>query len=162
MQQQMQQQMQMGMHPYGMQMAGHGHGHGHGASYGAAGGGAHSTAGHKLFVGMIPYATGEVELQSTFSQFGPLMEVFMMREKDGRSKGCAFIRYFDRRAADAACATLHGSMALPGAARALVVKYADPSEPRTINSRSSSAASQSPTLLGQSVTASPMSSPPMM
>ena len=164
---------------------------------------------------MIPYATGEVELQSTFSQFGPLMEVcsagvgmaargrqgrfrhalspqhslhyshlsspstppgfplihtpyyplttqvFMMREKDGRSKGCAFIRYFERhvppvhphgvapprtqgrsprtpshtglqprahtryfgrRAADAACVTLHGSMALPGAARALVVK----------------------------------------
>ena len=47
---------------------------------------------------MIPYATGEGELQSAFSQFGPLMEVFMMREKDGRSKGCAFIRYFDRRA----------------------------------------------------------------
>eukprot|EP00964_Phaeocystis_antarctica_P066463 scaffold40165_cov60-Phaeocystis_antarctica.AAC.1 len=87
-------------------------------------------------------------------------------------------------------------MALPGAARALVVKYAplsephaatlciagcnpaherlqpaaprargcdptrtryaDPSEPRTTNSRSSSAASQSPTLLGQSVPASPM------
>merc|ERR1719424_1522497 len=148
----------MGMHPYGMQMAGHGHG----AGYGAAGGSGHSTAGHKLFVGMIPYATGEGELQSAFSQFGPLMEVFMMREKDGRSKGCAFIRYFDRRAAAAACVTLHGSMALPGAARALVVKYADPSEPRTTNSRSSSAASQSPTLLGQSVTASPMSSPPMM
>merc|ERR1740124_744932 len=89
------------------------------------------------------------------------MEVFMMREKDGRSKSCAFIRYFERRAADAACVTLHGSMALPGAARALVVKYADPSEPRT-NSRSSSAASQSPTMLAQSATPSPMGSPPMM
>ena len=43
--------------------------------------------GFKLFVGMIPYSTGEAELQSVFSQFGPLVEVFMMREKDGRSKG---------------------------------------------------------------------------
>lgn len=87
--------------------------------------------GHKLFVGMIPYSTGEADLQQLFSQFGMLMEVFMMREKDGRSKGCAFVRFFSKPAADAACATLNGSMSLPGATRALVVKYADPpSEPR--------------------------------
>eukprot|EP00965_Chrysotila_dentata_P138882 4593601-Pleurochrysis_carterae.AAC.1 len=58
------------------------------------------------------------------------MEVFMMREKDGRSKGCAFVRFYTKHAADAACATLNGTMSLPGAARALVVKYADASEPR--------------------------------
>ena len=32
-------------------------------------------AGHKLFVGMIPYSTGEAELHGVFSHFGPLMEV---------------------------------------------------------------------------------------
>jgi len=90
----------------------------------------HDAQGHKLFVGMIPFSTGEVELQAVFSQFGPLMEVFMMREKDGRSKGCAFVRFYTKHAADAACATLNGTMSLPGAARALVVKYADASEPR--------------------------------
>ena len=54
----------------------------------------------------------------------------MMREKDGRSKGCAFVRYYSREAANAACATLNGTMALPGAARHLVVKYADAVEAR--------------------------------
>jgi len=89
-----------------------------------------ANAGHKLFVGMIPYSTGEAELHGVFSHFGPLMEVFMMREKDGRSKGCAFVRFYTRHHADAACAALNGTMTLPGAARALVVKYADASEPR--------------------------------
>jgi len=89
-----------------------------------------AVAGHKLFVGMIPYSTGEPELQAVFSQFGPLMEVFMMREKDGRSKGCAFVRFYNKHHADAACNALNGTMSLPGAARALVVKYADPTEPR--------------------------------
>ena len=61
--------------PYGMQMGGVPMG---GMPYmqmshpGAFGGGAPPPqgAGHKLFVGMIPYATGEAELQNLFSQFG--------------------------------------------------------------------------------------------
>ena len=61
---------------------------------------------------------GELELHAVFSQFGPLMEVFMMREKDGRSKGCAFVRFYQKQSADAACVALNGTMSLPGAARA--------------------------------------------
>ena len=34
-----------------------------------------AAGGPKLFVGMIPYSTGEAELHSVFSHFGPLMEV---------------------------------------------------------------------------------------
>ena len=113
-----------------MMAAGAGYVPQHGAANGHAG-------GFKLFVGMIPYSTGEVELQSVFSHFGSLMEVFMMKEKDGRSKGCAFIRFNSMAAADRACTALNGSMSLPGAVRALVVKYADAPEPR--NSRSASA-----------------------
>ena len=97
---------------------------------GAHGGPSAQNSAPKLFVGMIPYATGEAELQQLFSQFGPLMEVFMMREKDGRSKGCAFVRFYSKEAANAACLALNGTLALPGAARNLVVKYADASEPR--------------------------------
>ena len=177
----------------------------------APAGGGSAAGAHKLFVGMIPYSTGEAELQHLFSQFGPLMEVgpgrahtesyarlpacarpcaclhacaepaatdglivaarvvrgglmlsrlsrcgrvaaspprrrallsmcarawsarqvFMMREKDGRSKGCAFVRYYSREAAMAACHALNGTMALTGAARNLVVKYAhSSSQPR--------------------------------
>ena len=54
----------------------------------------------------------------------------MMREKDGRSKGCAFVRYYSKEAANQACLQLNGSLILPGAARNLVVKFAEPSEPR--------------------------------
>ena len=97
---------------------------------GAAAGGSGAT-GHKLFVGMIPYSTGEAYLQQLFSQFGIVTELFMMREKDGRSKGCAFVRFYSKHAADAAVATRNGMTTLPGATRALVVKYANPvSEPR--------------------------------
>ena len=80
---------------------------------------------------MVPYTTTEEELAALFSQFGYMMEVFVMREKDGRSKGCAFVRYHSREAAAAACMHLNGTLAIPGAARQLVVKFADASsEPR--------------------------------
>jgi hypothetical protein len=88
-----------------------------GAAGAAAGGPGGQATGHKLFVGMIPYATTEAELQTLFVQFGPLTEVFMMREKDGRSKGCAFVRYQTKAAADAACVSLNGTLALPGGVR---------------------------------------------
>ena len=105
----------------------------HAAPFAPGGGGGNvppHDQGVKLFVGMIPYATSEGELHQLFSQFGALMEVFMMREKDGRSKGCAFVRFHTKEAANAACLALNGTLALPGAGRNLVVKYADASEPR--------------------------------
>ena len=92
------------------------------AAMGGGGGGESGGSGFKLFVGMIPYATraiirrnfggacllhlspprldryttGEAELHQLFAQFGPLVEVFMMRDKDGKSKGCAFVRFAQR------------------------------------------------------------------
>jgi len=129
----------MGMGPYGMS-GGHMGSAAH-VSGGSAGGAAVPPAaplglnslGFKIFVGMIPYSTGEAEMYALFGQFGPLAEVFMMREKDGRSKGCAFIRYYTQEAANQACMQLHGTFALPGAARQMVVKFAEPFEPRNPN-----------------------------
>ena len=54
--------------PQGMQM-------GYGMGYGGHPAPPPAGVGYKLFVGMIPYSTGEAELTSVFSQFGPLMEV---------------------------------------------------------------------------------------
>mmetsp|Transcript_2353 Transcript_2353/g.6407 ORF Transcript_2353/g.6407 Transcript_2353/m.6407 type:complete len:442 (-) Transcript_2353:459-1784(-) len=83
------------------------------------------SSGYKLFVGMVPFSSSEADIEAVFAPFGQLMEVFLMREKDGKSKGCAFVRYYSQHAANMACATLNGTMALPGCARTLVVKYAD-------------------------------------
>ena len=60
--------MQMGMPMYGMHMTPGTYHQGLPPARGGHG-------GHKLFVGMIPYTTGEAELQNVFSQFGPLLEV---------------------------------------------------------------------------------------
>ena len=78
----------------------------------------------------IPPYSGALELERFFSQFGHLIKVFMMKEHNGRSKECQFIRFDSRAATDMACATINGSMSLSGAMRALVVEYADPPEPR--------------------------------
>lgn len=58
----------------------------------------------------------------------------MMKEKDGRSKGCAFIRFAQKYSADMAAINLNGTMSFAGAVRALVVKYADLPEPRASRS----------------------------
>jgi hypothetical protein len=61
-------------------------------------------AGKKLYVSMLSIQTNEAELYSRFAQFGPISEVFILREKDavGTSKGCAFVRFLTREAAQAA------------------------------------------------------------
>ena len=148
----------MSMGPYGMNCGHMGSSHVSGGSAGGAAVPPAAPLGFKIFVGMIPYSTGEPEMYALFGQFGPLAprackcsprrprplphryalfgqfgplaEVFMMREKDGRSKGCAFIRYYTQEAANQACMQLHGTFALPGAARQMVVKFAEPFEPR--------------------------------
>jgi len=61
------------------------------------------------------------------------LSFFRFFVQDGRSKGCAFVRYHTQHAAALACATLNNSKALPGCARALVVKFAEAEPPGTEN-----------------------------
>ena len=49
--------------------------------------------GHKLFVGMICRSVTEQELHNIFSWYGRLLEIHLMRNLDGVSKGCAFVKF---------------------------------------------------------------------
>ncbi len=48
--------------------------------------------GRKLYVGNLPYETGESDLQTMFSQIGPVDSVQVMRDMaTGRARGFAFV-----------------------------------------------------------------------
>ncbi len=48
--------------------------------------------GRKLYVGNLPYETGETELQELFGQFGGVESVRVMRDMaTGRARGFAFV-----------------------------------------------------------------------
>eukprot|EP01036_Dinobryon_divergens_P028082 gene28082-36971_t len=79
---------------------------------------------NKIFVGMLPKTATENDLTNTFSVYGELREVHVIRGPEGGSKGCAFVKFHQREAAIAAIEDLHDSIPM-GATRPLVVKFAD-------------------------------------
>lgn len=48
---------------------------------------------HKIYVGMLSRSTTEEEINTMFEPYGTITEVFLMRDHNGHSKGCAFIKY---------------------------------------------------------------------
>jgi RNA recognition motif-containing protein len=60
--------------------------------------------GRKLYVGNLPYSTGETELQDLFGQYGAVESVRVMRDMaTGRARGFAFVEMAtDEEAANAA------------------------------------------------------------
>jgi RNA recognition motif-containing protein len=78
----------------------------------------------KLFVGNLPYQTGETELQELFAQFGSVDSVKVMRDMaTGRARGFAFVEMATEEQARAAAEGLNGSQ-LGG--RTLTVNEARP------------------------------------
>lgn len=81
--------------------------------------------GFKLFVGMLARSTLEDGVRQLFSQYGNVLEVYLMRDTYGMSRGCAFVRFSTREEAIAAIAGLHEVYNDPGAPRNLTVKFAE-------------------------------------
>ncbi|KAF4688768.1 Subunit of heteropentameric Replication factor C (RF-C) [Perkinsus olseni] len=48
---------------------------------------------YKLFVGCLPFDTTEHDLYPLFAQFGDIVELAIQRDREGRSKGCAWLKY---------------------------------------------------------------------
>ncbi|GAX14499.1 CUG-BP- and ETR3-like factor [Fistulifera solaris] len=85
---------------------------------------------NKLFIGMLSRKAGEKEIQELFAQFGEIREIYMIRNPDGTSKCAAFLRFVDRESALAAIENLNGNIMMEGAARPLIVKFADNKQQR--------------------------------
>ena len=84
--------------------------------------------GNKLYVGNLPYAVRDNDLQQQFGQFGNVVSAKVMMERDtGRSKGLGFVEMGSEAEAQAAINGLHGQ---DMGGRALVVNEARPMEPR--------------------------------
>ena len=86
------------------------------------------TMAKRLYVGGLPYSTGERELEDLFASSGTVSSVSVVTDKyTGQSKGFGFVEMSTDAEADAAINTLNGTM-LGG--RSLTVNEAKPREDR--------------------------------
>ena len=84
--------------------------------------------GNKLYVGNLPYAFRDNDLEQAFSQFGSVQSAKVMMERDtGRSKGFGFVEMGSDAEAQSAIQGMHGQNY---GVRDLVVNEARPMEPR--------------------------------
>lgn len=67
---------------------------------------------HKLFVGHLPPNFDEAQTEQLFRAFGDVIEVHVMRDQRGQTKGSAFVKFAQRPQAEAAIQALHGSTSL--------------------------------------------------
>ena len=64
-------------------------------------------------------------MRELFEGFGEIREIHMIRLSDGTSRCAAFLRFVRRDSATKAIGTLNNSIVMEGAARPLIVKFAD-------------------------------------
>jgi cold-inducible RNA-binding protein len=80
--------------------------------------------GRKLYVGNLPYETGETELQDLFAQYGSVESVRVMRDMaTGRARGFAFVEMSTDEEAQSAASNLNEHQI---GGRALAVNEARP------------------------------------
>lgn len=80
---------------------------------------------YKLFVGCISYDASEEDLLPIFSSFGEIVEFTIQRDREGRSRGCAWLKYTSQDACENCIATLSNKYYVNGMRSAIVVKYAN-------------------------------------
>ncbi|CAL8094355.1 unnamed protein product [Calicophoron daubneyi] len=86
----------------------------------------------KLFVGMLGRQQTEDDVRALFGPFGFIEECTILRDQNGLSKGCAFIKYATNSEALSAIDGLHNSRTMQGASSPLVVKFADTDRERQL------------------------------
>lgn len=74
---------------------------------------------------MLSRKATEQEVRDLFAPFGEIKEIYMIRNADGSSKCAAFLRYVNRESAAQAIEHLNNNLMMEGAARPLIVKFAD-------------------------------------
>ncbi|BDA45123.1 probable CUGBP Elav-like family member 2 [Coccomyxa sp. Obi] len=89
----------------------------------------------KLFIGQVPLEATEQQLYDLFAPIGEILELYILRNSNGKSRGCAFVTYANKFLAQQAITQLNGKQVPPG--KTLVVKFAD----RAIASRNAAVGS---------------------
>jgi RNA recognition motif-containing protein len=85
--------------------------------------------GRKLYVGNLPFETGEAELQDLFGRVGSVESVNVMRDQaTGRARGFAFVEMSTDEEAQKAIHELNASQV---GGRSLTVNEARPKAPRS-------------------------------
>ena len=79
----------------------------------------------KLFVGNLPMAITEDQLQQVFGAYGSIDRVVLIDKASPSGSRSGFVIYTDHSFAQIAIAALHGNYAFPGSADNVVVRYAD-------------------------------------
>lgn len=79
----------------------------------------------KLYVGMLSRKLDVNDIQAMFDPYGPIEDVTVLKNQDGKSRGCAFIKYETRQHAQNAIRALHNSETMEGCRYPIVVKIAD-------------------------------------
>uniref|UniRef100_A0A1I8H0F0 RRM domain-containing protein n=1 Tax=Macrostomum lignano TaxID=282301 RepID=A0A1I8H0F0_9PLAT len=67
----------------------------------------------KLFVGMLSKQQSEEDVRRLFEPYGQIEECTILRDQNGASKGCAFVKYGNHLEAQSAINNLHGSQTMP-------------------------------------------------
>jgi RNA recognition motif-containing protein len=82
----------------------------------------------KLFVGSLPWAVNDQELEDLFKEFGEVASAKVIMDREtGRSKGFGFVEFEDDAAGKAAMDKMNGHD-MQG--RTIIVSEARPLEPR--------------------------------
>ncbi|XP_070184658.1 CUGBP Elav-like family member 3-A isoform X7 [Littorina saxatilis] len=79
----------------------------------------------------------EEDVRQLFHPYGTIEECTILRDQNGNSKGCAFVKFASHSEAQSAINALHGSQTMPvsiahGASSSLVVKFADTEKERQL------------------------------
>uniref|UniRef100_A0A0C9QUD8 TSA: Wollemia nobilis Ref_Wollemi_Transcript_9002_3022 transcribed RNA sequence n=2 Tax=Wollemia nobilis TaxID=56998 RepID=A0A0C9QUD8_9CONI len=93
------------------------------------------TVEHKLFVGSLNRQATEKDIEEIFSEFGPVDDVYIMKDEQKQSRGCAFVKYPSREMAAAAISKLNGVHIMKGCNQPLTVRFAEPKKPKVGDAR---------------------------
>ena len=79
----------------------------------------------KLFVSGLDKLTTEIELRQVFERFGPLEDIFIMRDAEGACKGVAFVKFETHEDAERAASALNNTEIFENSNFKVSVRFAD-------------------------------------
>uniref|UniRef100_A0A914ZRY0 Protein alan shepard n=1 Tax=Parascaris univalens TaxID=6257 RepID=A0A914ZRY0_PARUN len=100
----------------------------------------------KLFVGMLNKRLTEEDVKAMFAHFGHIEDCTVLKDSDGKSRGCAFVTFANRSYAQQAIRLMHHSQTMEGCSTPIVVKFADTQKEK--EAKKTVGPSASPTLQG--------------